>query len=74
MYNRYNLMNPLNNLAGYNITLLYRYKVAIFRLNQCFGSALIVCGSRYGSVSSILDECGSGYASGSSADPDSGKI
>jgi hypothetical protein len=38
---------------------------------QCFGSALIVCGSG----SSILDECGFGYGSGSSADPeDSEKI
>jgi hypothetical protein len=38
---------------------------------QCFGSALVICGSGYGSGSSIFDECGSG--SRADLDPDSGK-
>jgi hypothetical protein len=52
--------------------LFFALQINVFCSVQCFGSSLVICGSGYGSGSSILDECGSG----SSADPDldSGKI
>ncbi len=45
------------------------YDIGKFCLKQGFGSALIYCGSGYGSGSSIFSNCGSGFRI---PDPDSG--